>query len=73
MKTFNPSVIKNLAKRRGITQEKLSMAIGVSRPRLNEWLNGHCHPRADKLPLLAEALSCDVSDFFTEISNTGRQ
>nr|WP_302176948.1 helix-turn-helix transcriptional regulator [Megamonas funiformis] len=60
-KMFN---IKELRKKRGITQKQLANKLGIERSRVSQWEIGYCSPKASDLPKLAKALNCRINDFF---------
>lgn len=56
--------IREFRLRLGITQFALSKMLNVGQSTVAMWENGENSPRADKLPELAKALKCKVSDLF---------
>ena len=57
----NLSILRENA---GFTQENLAKMLGVDRSAIAKWETGEAMPRSDKLPDLAEALSCNIDDLF---------
>lgn len=53
--------LKELRKRRGMTQEELAVRINVTRQTISKWEKGFSVPDADLLIRLAETLETDVS------------
>ena len=47
-----------------ISQSELAQRVGVSQANISQWEKGSALPRADKLPLLAEALNCKIEDLY---------
>ena len=47
-----------------ISQSELAQRVGVSQANISQWEKGSALPRADKLPLLAEALNCNIEDLY---------
>ena len=56
--------IRELRQKVGITQLELSERLRVGQSTVAMWENGSNMPRSDKLPELAKALECEVSDLF---------
>ena len=56
--------IKELRLNIGITQEQLAEQLNVGQSTVAMWECGINMPRSDKLPELAKALECEVSDLF---------
>lgn len=52
--------IKELRKKRGLTQEELAKLLGVDRTTVTLWERGVNHPRITILPKLAKILHCTV-------------
>lgn len=47
-----------------LTQEELSVKLGVNRSTIAMWETGLSLPRADKLPELAKIFECSIDDLF---------
>ena len=58
--------IKRLRLERSMSQEELAMKLNVSQQAITKWENGDANPRADKLPLLAQALGCSIDALFQD-------
>lgn len=58
------TAIKYYRAAKGLTQEELAELMGTSQAAVGMWETGARMPRADKLPKLAKALGCSVSDLF---------
>ena len=56
--------IRIMRKQLGLTQEQLAEILGVGHQALSRIEQGHMAPKMDRLPALAEALQCTVSDLF---------
>lgn len=56
--------IKYLREKLGFSQMELAAKMNVSQQSIAKWENGSNMPRSDKLPELAKALECEVSDLF---------
>jgi transcriptional regulator with XRE-family HTH domain len=63
--TFDAVALVVLRQRRGLSQQKLADALGVSRQAVSDWERGCKHPEINKLPLLAEVLRCNMEDLFS--------
>ena len=57
--------IRELRKKRGISQEALAMAMGVRQSTVSRWDSGKM-PHASKLPLLAQTLHCTVDELLAD-------
>ena len=57
--------IKILREQAGISQADLSARVRVNQTAVSQWERGVALPSCDKLPALAEALSCTINDLFT--------
>lgn len=64
MKKLNERKIKEFRKRLNMTQQKLAEEIGVTAESVCQYESGKRSPSVDKLPLLAKALECEITDFF---------
>ena len=56
--------IRKLRKSAGLTQAQLAEKVGVSQATVSEWERGDYLPGAQKLPALADALGCTISDLY---------
>ena len=56
--------IRDMRERAGLTQERLSELINVSRSAVAMWESGETSPRADKLPELARVLGCTIDELY---------
>lgn len=56
--------IKKLRLLKNLTQEQLALAVDVKRTTVAMWERGSAKPRADKLPLIAKELGCEIADLF---------
>ena len=63
MKKFR---IRPLREARGVTQLELARMVGVSKPSVSMWENGVTAPAADKLPVIAAVLGCEVGELYDE-------
>lgn len=57
--------VQNLRKymdMKNINQNRLAIALGVSRPTVSDWYNGNKMPRIEKLKEIAKILGVSVSD-----------
>jgi transcriptional regulator with XRE-family HTH domain len=51
---------------KGVSQEMLADLVGVRRTTVVQWEAGVRQPSTDKLPRIAKALGCSISDLFDE-------
>lgn len=58
------TAIKIMREKANLTQMQLAEIIDIDRSTVAKWETGEASPRADKLPLLAEALGCKIDDLF---------
>lgn len=56
--------IQELRALKQITQSALAKSIGVSQGAIAHWESGDANPSADRLPAIANALSCTIDDLF---------
>ena len=56
--------IKELREMLNMTQQELAEKMSVSQGAIAMWETGKDLPITDKLPLLAKALNCEISDLF---------
>lgn len=63
------TIIKQLRKDMGMTQNQLAEKMGVERSAVAKWEAGAAQPSTAKLPALAEALGCSVADLFSKKPN----
>lgn len=58
--------IKQLRTKRGLTQERLAIVMGIDRSAIAKWETGAAMPRADKLTELAKILGCTVDELLID-------
>lgn len=58
--------LKQLRKRRGMSQTELANGIHVTQQAVAKWERGITNPTADKYPKLAKVLNCTMDDLFAE-------
>lgn len=56
--------IAHIRNKLGMTQEDLAQKLKVERSTIAKWESGAALPRTDKIPILAEALGCEIKDLF---------
>lgn len=54
------NIIQKKRKERGLTQEELAEAVGVSKPTVSKWESGQCYPDITLLPVLASFFGISV-------------
>ena len=59
-------MIRELRRRKDITQEELAKRIGVGHSAVAKWETGKCKPTADKLVKVADVLGCTVDELLRE-------
>lgn len=65
MKNFRLTYIKNRRIKLGMTQQELAKSLGYKGSSTYlKYENGTYAFKADQLPMLANELDCDISDFF---------
>lgn len=64
MKQFSPEKVASRRRRLGKTQMVLSSETGISQASISAIEKGRKEPRSSTLARLAEALRCDVNEFF---------
>ena len=57
--------IKQVLKQRGLTQNELSERLGINRVSLSRLLSDKNDMRMSTIKKIADAIGCDVSEFFT--------
>lgn len=60
--------IRELRLKAGLKVTELADRVGVKHPAVVSWEQGKKMPTADKLPKLAAALGCTISDLFADAS-----
>lgn len=58
--------IRALREARGMTRYELAQAAEVSYQAVAQWENGVMVPSADKLPVLAAMLDCEINDLYDD-------
>jgi transcriptional regulator with XRE-family HTH domain len=61
---FDRRALVKLRAARGLLQDDVARALGVSRQAVSQWERGIASPLADMLPLLAAILDCRIDDLF---------
>jgi len=59
--------IRRLREKQGLTQQSLALQLGVTQGLISQWEIGETSPRADKLPLLAKILRCNIDELYRDI------
>lgn len=59
-------MLKEKRKQKNMSQEELSIALGVSQSMISKWERGENFPRGKILIKLAETLSCSVDELLRE-------
>lgn len=54
--------IKELRKKRGLTQKQLAELLGVKQQNVSDWERGERSPSVKNLKKLAEILNCQIDD-----------
>jgi len=65
VRTFDHSRLAALRAERGLTQSQLGEKCGTDKTVVWHWEKGDSAPRADMLPLVADALGVSIDDLFT--------
>lgn len=58
--------IKETLKKRGLTQNELAERLGINRVSLSRLLSDKNDMRVSTIRKIADAIGCDVSEFFTQ-------
>lgn len=58
------SEIAEMRKKAELTQQELADALHVERSTVSKWETGAAFPTGSKLPLVAKALKCEISELF---------
>lgn len=64
-RTFDHAKLANLRNEKGLTQAQLGEKCGADKTVISHWENGASAPRADTLPLVADALGVSIDDLYT--------
>lgn len=56
--------IRVLRERKGLSQAQLAAVTNVDRSAVAKWESAGVFPRADKIPVICEALDCTPNDLF---------
>ncbi|NLK71697.1 MAG: helix-turn-helix transcriptional regulator [Clostridiales bacterium] len=56
---------------KGLTQEELASALGISRTTVSMWEVGSALPRADRLPDIANLLGCTIDELIGNKPSNG--
>lgn len=64
-RTFDHAKLASLRKEKGFTQSQLGEKCGADNTVISHWETGSAAPRADKLPLVADALGVSIDDLYT--------
>lgn len=59
-------MIRELRRKKDITQEELAQLVGVGHSAVAKWETGKCKPTADKLVKVADVLGCTVDELLRE-------
>lgn len=58
--------IKSLREQKGVTQQTIADALGVSVSAVSQWENGTATPRTNRLVELASILDCQIEDILLD-------
>ncbi|MFD9118842.1 helix-turn-helix domain-containing protein [Streptomyces bottropensis] len=64
-RTFDPQVLRRIRLERGLSQTKLSKAVGLYSTAVGLMENGHNGPSVTTLAALADVLDASMDDFMT--------
>ena len=64
-RTFDHAKLASLRNDKGLTQSQLGEKCGTDKTVVWHWEKGDSAPRADMLPLVADALGVSIDDLFT--------
>ena len=56
--------IKELRKRKGLTQEQFGNMVGKKQNQVSEWESGRIKPSPDDIIIICKALNINLSDFY---------
>lgn len=56
--------IKKYRERKHLTQQQFADRIQENRATIAKWETGYAFPRAEKLPLIADALDCTIDELY---------
>lgn len=65
IRTFDHAKLANLRAELGLTQGQLGEKCGTDKTVVWHWENGDSAPRADMLPLVADALGVSIDELFS--------
>ena len=57
-------MIRELMEAKGITGVQVARALNVTPPAVSGWVTGRTMPDSDKLPALADLLSCSIDALY---------
>ena len=60
------SGIAEMRKKAGLKQQELADALHLDRSTVSKWETGEAFPTGNKLPLIANALKCEISELFSK-------
>ena len=58
--------IAEMRKKAGMKQQDLADALNLDRSTVSKWETGEAFPTGNKLPLIAKALKCEISELFAK-------
>lgn len=58
--------IRELREARGVSQSGLARRLSVTKMAVSRWESGAAMPTADKLPIIAALLECEVNDLYDD-------
>lgn len=59
--------VKEMRKKRGLTQKQLAELLGVKQSNISRWESGVYLPNAATLKKMADALNCRIDDLINDI------
>lgn len=68
---FDRRALVKLRAAKGLLQDDVARALGVSRQAVSSWERGLTTPLADMLPLIASVLDCRIDDLFILVTTGG--
>jgi transcriptional regulator with XRE-family HTH domain len=67
-RTFSPDALRQIRRKRGVTQRKQAASLGIHNTAISAYENGHRRPDVETLATIADVLGARMDDFVRAVA-----